>query len=170
MPRCHPNIRIRLGHLALSVIALATLGCQTTGDPTQGGLFGWSERKAQERQQTLEQQNTAAQNQLASAEQQQAQLRQKETRLQTESTRLRGEVDRLMVENNHLEDQLRTLVHQRSLGEAELTRLNAVLAQNEQLRQVIRTANTAPPPEKQPDLVNEQNNRLHREILLLLSR
>jgi alpha-D-ribose 1-methylphosphonate 5-triphosphate synthase subunit PhnG len=27
-----------------------TVACSTTGDPTQGGLFGWSETKARERQ------------------------------------------------------------------------------------------------------------------------
>lgn len=34
-----------------AVAALAALtGCETTGDPTQGGLFGWSESKARARQ------------------------------------------------------------------------------------------------------------------------
>ena len=28
---------------------LLMLGCQTTGDPRQGGLWGWSEEKAQQR-------------------------------------------------------------------------------------------------------------------------
>jgi hypothetical protein len=32
---------------------LITAGCETTGDPTQGGLFGWSETKAQQRQDEL---------------------------------------------------------------------------------------------------------------------
>ncbi len=36
---------------------LSLVSCETTGDPTQGGLFGWSENKAQgriyERRQTL---------------------------------------------------------------------------------------------------------------------
>jgi hypothetical protein len=34
------------GVLLLMVLA----GCETTGNPQEGGLFGWSERKAQERQ------------------------------------------------------------------------------------------------------------------------
>jgi hypothetical protein len=29
--------------------ATALTSCQTTGDPRQGGLFGWSEPKAQDR-------------------------------------------------------------------------------------------------------------------------
>lgn len=32
------------------------VACETTGDPTQGGLFGWSETKAIERQQALRRQ------------------------------------------------------------------------------------------------------------------
>lgn len=34
--------------IALAAIALA--GCETTGDPRQGGFFGWSEAKARERE------------------------------------------------------------------------------------------------------------------------
>jgi hypothetical protein len=145
-------------------------GCQTTGDPTQGGLFGWSEKKAQVRQQSLEQGNEQAQQQLSSAQQQQSRLRRQQAGLEGESVRLRGEVDRLMNENAQLEGQLRRLVQERHLDEAELGRLNTVLAQNEQLRETLRTPNTAPPPERQPDVVNGQNDRLHREILLLLGR
>lgn len=35
--------------LCLSLLAMAGLtltSCETTGDPTQGGLFGWSQNKA----------------------------------------------------------------------------------------------------------------------------
>jgi len=41
----------RLARLAgaLSLCAIFA-GCETTGDPTQGALFGWSEAKARERQ------------------------------------------------------------------------------------------------------------------------
>jgi hypothetical protein len=34
--------------LAFSACALLS-SCQTTGDPTQGGLFGWSQSKADQR-------------------------------------------------------------------------------------------------------------------------
>lgn len=169
LPRCL-KVPDHLGQLVLIVIAMAASGCQTTGDPTQGGLFGWSPKKAQQRQQDLEQQNADARGRLVSAQQQQNQLRRKEAGLQTESAQLRSELDRLMSENNHLEDQLRTLVQQRNLGEAELVRLNAVLGQNQHMRELIRTGSTVSPPGQQPDLVNEQNNQLHHEIMLLLNR
>ena len=41
--------------LPLALGALALAGCETTGDPTQGGLFGWSEGKAKARSSALEQ-------------------------------------------------------------------------------------------------------------------
>jgi hypothetical protein len=42
-------------HLILTgtIAALSLAGCETTGDPTQGGLFGWSESKAKTRQAAL---------------------------------------------------------------------------------------------------------------------
>jgi hypothetical protein len=40
----------RLARLAAAVFCAVLAGCETTGDPQQGGLFGWSEGKAQGRQ------------------------------------------------------------------------------------------------------------------------
>jgi hypothetical protein len=47
-------------HLSLLILAAALLtSCETTGDPNQGGLFGWSQGKANyriaEREQRLSQ-------------------------------------------------------------------------------------------------------------------
>lgn len=42
-------------------------GCASTGDPNQGGLFGWSETKAQQRQHDLRRESESA-GQAASAE------------------------------------------------------------------------------------------------------
>lgn len=39
--------------LSLIFVSIFFVGCQTTGDPRQGGLFGWSEKKAIERQQLI---------------------------------------------------------------------------------------------------------------------
>lgn len=35
-------------------IAVTLVSCETTGDPTQGGLFCWSQAKAEARQSALE--------------------------------------------------------------------------------------------------------------------
>jgi hypothetical protein len=40
--------------LSLLTAFAALTSCETTGDPTQGGLFGWSEHKAQGRQADLQ--------------------------------------------------------------------------------------------------------------------
>lgn len=66
---------------------LLILGCQTTGDPRQGGLFGWSENKAVERQNILkdtkyEEERKAEESQSESA------------RLENERLALQGELDR----------------------------------------------------------------------------
>lgn len=38
------------GTAAFAILAsLSFSSCETTGDPTQGGLFGWSESQAQQR-------------------------------------------------------------------------------------------------------------------------
>lgn len=38
--------RTLLTSLGLAACALSLTSCETTGDPTQGGLFGWSQNKA----------------------------------------------------------------------------------------------------------------------------
>jgi septal ring factor EnvC (AmiA/AmiB activator) len=43
-------------------VCVSLAGCQTTGDPSQGGLFGWSEAKAIERQNLLRDQLAASSN------------------------------------------------------------------------------------------------------------
>ncbi len=53
----------------LPLVCAALCGCQTTGDPTQGGLFGWSQRKAEERQ--AEREDTLNREQQAMRQQQQ---------------------------------------------------------------------------------------------------
>lgn len=51
---------------AAAVMALAALtACETTGDPRQGGLFGWSESKARERQAQRQTRVAGAETELA---------------------------------------------------------------------------------------------------------
>ncbi len=51
--------------LALALLSLALGGCETTGDPREGGLFGWSEAKARTRATEREQTLTKAERHLA---------------------------------------------------------------------------------------------------------
>lgn len=79
------NIASKLGSGA-AVFCFALAGCQTTGDPSQGGLFGWSETKAIERQQILR-------DQLAASSAAERTQRQQQESLQSNRARLQRDVD-----------------------------------------------------------------------------
>ena len=66
-------------YLLLLPICAMLSGCETTGDPTQGGLFGWSEKKAQQRQEEREE-TLSQEQQTAQSEQQKASTLRGETR------------------------------------------------------------------------------------------
>jgi septal ring factor EnvC (AmiA/AmiB activator) len=146
--------------------------CETTGNPREGGLFGWSHKKADERQQELEREDASAQQRVTSEEQRRQGLQTKQAGLSTEALRLQGEVDRLMGENRQLEAQLRQMMGRKQLGAEQLARLTDVLKQNERLRQSLASPSGGGglAAEKQPDAINEQNQKLHREIMALLGR
>jgi hypothetical protein len=64
-----------------ALLACAALcGCETTGDPTQGGLFGWSQKKADERLAEREQ-TLAGEQQTEQTEQERAAALRREVRL-----------------------------------------------------------------------------------------
>ena len=88
--------------LLLLLCCAGLCGCQTTGDPTQGGLFGWSQKKADarlaEREETLsETQQTARQEeQHAAALNREVQLNAEDLRdQQTELSRLLADIEAL---------------------------------------------------------------------------
>lgn len=163
------TIRQRFGSL---ISGLLTVACATTGDPRQGGLFAWSEEKAIARQEQLRQDNLRAQGQLALERQRMADLAGRRLDLATESAGLEAEVTSLLDENSALDTQLRTLVQRRQLKQGEAVRLQKLLAENERLRATARTAaiRQAPRAPNQAKAINEQNTRLHREVMILLQR
>lgn len=92
----------RIGWLVLLVGLVAATGCQTTGDPTKGGLWGWSEDKAQQRidereshkltleeEQRIEEERTAA--------------------LEAESAEMRAQRDALVSKTVQMDEQLASL-------------------------------------------------------------
>ena len=71
--------------LLLLATALGTLAsCETTGDPSQGGLFGWSEGKAQGRQQALQQHLNYVEGNTAYQRDRSAQLEQQKRQLENQ--------------------------------------------------------------------------------------
>ena len=51
--------------LAIALAAIVLVGCETTGDPRQGGFFGWSQAKASAREAGQVQTLTQAERRLA---------------------------------------------------------------------------------------------------------
>ncbi len=159
----------------LAALALAALGgcATTTGDPRQGGLFGWNEDQAKVRQQELWQAEQGAQQLVASEQLRTALLDQQRAARATDADRLRRELDRLMDENGKLDAQLRELMQRHQISKDDVQRLRKMLTDNERLR-----GNAAQGPQdgalagaiRPAEAVSEQNSRLHREVMILLRR
>lgn len=155
--------------VALSLLLLA--GCATTGDPRKGGMFGWSREKADARLASLEAQNASEERHAAFAQRRSEELGDRKDNLDDEAARLRAEIDSLMSENLVLESRLRKLMIDRTLDEAETSRLQALLAQNAALHEAAVAPSAQPVQEAgRADAIHQQNGRLHREVMALLRR
>ena len=156
----------------LRLLALALTGflvaCQTTGDPRQGGLFGWSEEKAVSRQQTLEQ-RAAKSRADADRETDQTQDYQAQKALaEAEVRHLKATLASLLEENERLESDLAALAE----------RYSDVSVAKETMRELERSvalrreaAASASNPAAIEHFVGEfeaTNQALHQRILFLL--
>ncbi|WP_313913329.1 hypothetical protein [Tahibacter sp.] len=153
-------------------LVLLAGGCATTGDPQQGGLFGWSETKARDRSQELERRNGRAEAHVAQEDRRREHLRGQYTALDVEAQRLKDELDRLGAENRALDAQLRNLLQQRRLGEGEKRRLQSLLAENgDWLAATARAAavdDDIDGRRAEVESASAHNARLHRELFALL--
>ena len=159
------NLRLRL----LPCLLILLAGCATTGDPRQGGLFGWSEEQAIARKDGLEQSDRLAQQQAATEQQRTLALSGRQAALTTTRLQLEAELGRLLEENDKLDAQLRGLMQRQQVGQNDAARLRKILADNAKLRLSARapaTGGALPPVEA----VNAQNARLQREVMILLQR
>lgn len=176
MVRTMPRLRLWRCAVVVLTTGCGLAACQTTGDPRQGGLFGWSEQQARERQADLARDEAQAKLQAEAEQARSGQLRDRQSGLKSESTRLQADIDRLLSENTHLERELRTLMSKRRVGGHELARLQQLLAANEHTRAAVRPTaagvGTQPPAvlAAHSESVNAQNQRLQREVTLLLQR
>jgi len=152
----------------LSLLACSLCACSTTGDPRQGGLFGWNEGKTRARQAQMQRELEDAQQAVTTERDHAATLETTRETLTERSARARRQLDQLLAENQQLETQLRGLLQQRQLGTRELARLRDLLTDNQQTMQALRSG-TAQAPDQSSD-VTQQNRRLQREILDLLQR
>jgi septal ring factor EnvC (AmiA/AmiB activator) len=158
---------LRICILMLGSVSMLS-ACETTGDPRAGGLFGWSESKAQVRQQDLQHEADAANTDSRAEQSRKAALEQTETGLSVENDALRGQLSSLLSENQRLNAQLRDLLAQKRVTETQRTRMRTDLDQNERIRKAATTsAGNAQAASGQ--LLDSQNQRLHQDILFLLS-
>jgi hypothetical protein len=111
-------------------IALVLAACETTGDPNQGGLFGWSESKAKTRQAALhdalyleEDRGAAARSQTAGLRATKSRnasaIRAQRARLNTMLSQL-DEVDRAGGSTSGLRSRISQTKSDESLDDAEL--------------------------------------------------
>ena len=160
-----------------ATVLLLLAGCQTTGDPREGGLFGWSEAKAQDRQAALEAQSDAAAK-AADAEKRRGEaLSRQQQQLRSEAASLQAQLARLVAENDSLDAEIRALIGKRQVSAATLARLRQTLAASEQARADARRAAAQPVSQKSAaqlsshaDTVGQYNEQLQREVLLLMGR
>lgn len=82
---------------SISTLCLAGVtflcSCTTTGDPTKGGLFGWSREKAQARQAKLIAFQDEREQELTTAQKTTETLTQKRNRLQREINELKAKMN-----------------------------------------------------------------------------
>jgi hypothetical protein len=77
-------------------IALVLAACETTGDPNQGGLFGWSESKAKTRQAALHDALYLEEDRGAAARSQSAGLRATKSRNAAAISSQRAQLNRML--------------------------------------------------------------------------
>jgi len=159
------RLRRQTGWVAITM-AVTISGCQTTGDPNAGGLFGWSPAKARQRQTDLQQQAADSQQQAAAEQSKTQAIRTQRTQLSADVSKLRSEVDAATAENERLDARLRALIRARNLGATELDRLTRDLGDSERLRQSSRRD----PNADAVNAVSRQNAELRRDIVFLSDR
>lgn len=157
------------------VMAIAVLlaGCATTGDPQRGGLFGWSENKARDRQHELTRRDMAARDRAADEQTRGDALRERHDNLDVQAQQLQQELENLQQENRALDARLRSLLQQRRIGEGERQRLQAVLTENNDWLTAQITTPATPDGDIATrrfavDQAHQRNGRLQREVLALL--
>ena len=150
----------------VGLLVCGLVGCATTGDPRQGGLFGWREAQAQQRLQQFETQAEQAQAQQHEAGMHSHELTAHKVELTKDVDQLRDRLISLQAENERLYDQLLTLGKQTNLNQTELDALYITLQENEKIRRQLDTQQ--PQANHMVQIMENQNQKLHRDILFLM--
>lgn len=139
----------------VGIMSAAFTGCETTGDPNQGGLFGWSSSKANQR--------SAAYHAQLRRENDRLQDEETETvRLQRQQKRLAGNIDAANAELALMLGDVRAI--EKTGGAAIASKAAAVRADIEQAR------GSSDPDAKQVGQMRREVESLREELRLLQQR
>ena len=154
--------RVVLTAAFLLAVCLLTLpACETTGDPKQGGLFGWSETKAQQRIEQKEQQKSTLEQEQAAEQAKTAGLEQQKELATADRNAMAAKVNELNKEVLRVE---------RSINNAKVATEDAKLRQWELSTQLKAVKRELTDVSDDPDTVAKQQEikRLEAELDRLL--
>lgn len=107
----------------------ALTACTTTGDPQQGGLFGWSERKAQTRQEAMHQEIATQQETTQEQAEEHQYLRSVRQATEARLQQLRTVFTHATDENRQLRHEISRVMDQKHLATEQLDHLREALAE-----------------------------------------
>ena len=141
----------------LASLFLLLIGCTTTGDPSQGGLFNWSEGKAQNRLNQYNQQAFAKRQALED-----------EQRIQKQAS---IEHDQLTIEQAKLDAQIKLQIHKNRQLMADVNQLIKKMHINDQKRNELSVKlkqlriNLVPKKVKQTNEDEQEMERKNQELV-----
>jgi hypothetical protein len=151
--------------IIFAVLVITISGCQTTGDPTQGGLFGWSEEKAKLRQNELSQQFVIKQEYLANERSKSTTNLATKITMSNDINSMQQTLKALETDNANLEKEIREHMRKKQLKKSDIKRVSLKLKANNYHRS---TTAQEKPLSVQIKEVNTQNSDLHDELQFLL--
>lgn len=99
---------------------LLIIGCQSTGDPKQGGLFGWSENKAVERQNILKETKYEEERKMEGSSSESERLKKERASLQVELARQRKMLTEIDSDLNALSKKISSVENKKTKKQKEL--------------------------------------------------
>jgi chromosome segregation ATPase len=109
--------------LILASLVIGLTGCQTTGAPDQGGLFGWDENKAKQRQQSLETEQQQKQREITHLAMQNEELTQQQSDQAQILKQLNIAIKKLHDEQLSLRNQIKRMHEEKQISESRLAEL-----------------------------------------------
>lgn len=158
--------------IVISSCAIVISACATTGDPNAGGLWGWNEEKAQERQVKLESRASDLKSQNERLSEDNKGLRNTQTNLKNKEEELTRQLAGLIDERKQMVKQLHEAAKNYDIKEAKLIELREKYAASKTEYENIKTKyGRLGSIESKQHFLNEvasENNKLIDEILLLI--